>query len=142
MVNSEAIDRLQAQGWKSRQLSGFMGHSGPLWTRREDDGWVYGLLAEDKHQNPAGVVHGGALATLIDHVVSTVAWEACDRQPCVTVQMDTQFLGAVEAGQFAQARASISHKTRGMVFLRGSIDVDGAPVLVAQAILKVLSNHR
>ncbi|MFN3438701.1 MAG: PaaI family thioesterase [Acidovorax sp.] len=134
--------QLQSVGWQERTLPGFIQTAGPLWTRRESDGWAYGMLFDQQHLNPAARVHGGALMTLLDHAISSTAWEACDRQPCVTVQMDTQFLGAVEAGQFAQARASISHRTRGTVFLRGSIDVDGTPVLMAQAILKVLSNHR
>lgn len=142
MVNSEAVDQLQSQGWKSRQLAGFMGHSGPLWTRREGDGWAYGLFAEDKHLNPAGVVHGGALATLIDHVVSTVAWEACDRTPCVTVQLDTHFLAEVRAGEFAQARASITARTGGLVFVDGLVQVDGRSVLAARAVMKVLRPAR
>lgn len=137
-MNSEAVDCLQAQGWKSRQLAGFMGHSGPLWTRREGDGWVYGWLVEDKHLNPAGVAHGGALTTLIDHVVSTVAWEACDRSPCVTVQLDTHFLAEVRVGDFAQASASVTARTGSLVFVDGLVQVDGRPVLVARAVMKVL----
>ncbi|WP_291089334.1 PaaI family thioesterase [Hydrogenophaga sp.] len=142
MLNSEAIDRLHAQGWKSRQLDGFMGHSGPLWTRREGDGWVYGLLAEDKHLNPAGVVHGGALATLIDHVVSTVAWEACGRTPCVTVQLDTHFLAEVRAGDFALARASITARTGSLVFVDGLVQVEGQAVLTARGVMKMLRPAR
>ena len=30
-------------GWKPRTLPGFAGLVGPLWTRKEDDGWAYGL---------------------------------------------------------------------------------------------------
>lgn len=142
MPNSQQAVRLQEQGWKPRELGGFMGHSGPLWTRREADGWAYGLLAEDHHLNPAGVVHGGALATLIDHVLSTVAWEACDRTPCVTVQLDTHFMAEVRAGQFAQARATVTARTSGMVFMEGMVRVDDRPVLAARAILKVLRPAR
>lgn len=138
MPNLELFDCLQEQGWKFRELGGFMGQSGPLWTRREASGWAYGLLAEDKHLNPAGVVHGGALCTLIDHVLSTVAWEACDRTPCVTVQLDTHFLAEVRAGQFAQARVSITARTSTLVFMEGTVLVDERPVLAARAIMKVL----
>ena len=138
MTRLEPMDRLQEQGWKPRQLGGFMGLAGPLWTRREGAGWVYGLLAEDRHLNPAGVVHGGALGTLIDHVLSTVAWEACDRTPCVTVQLDTHFLAEVRAGQFALARASVTARTGSLVFMEGSVQVEDRPVLVARAILKPL----
>ncbi len=142
MSNSQQAGVLQEQGWKPRELGGFMGHSGPLWTRREGDGWAYGLLAEARHLNPAGVVHGGALATLIDHALSTVAWEACDRAPCVTVQLDTHFLAEVRAGQFAQARATVTARTGGMVFMEGLVQVDGRPVLAARAILKLARPSR
>ncbi|MDP3204874.1 MAG: PaaI family thioesterase [Hydrogenophaga sp.] len=141
-MNSEVVDRLQEQGWKSRQLAGFMGHSGPLWTRREVDGWVYGLLAEDRHLNPAGMVHGGALTTLIDHVLSTVAWEACERSPCVTVQLDTHFLAEVRAGDFAQAKANVTARTGSLVFVDGTVHVDGRSVLAARAVMKVLRPAR
>ena len=138
MLNPELLDRLRAQGWKPRQLGGFMGHAGPLWTCREGAGWVYGLLAVDQLLNPAGVVHGGALTTLIDHVLSTVAWEACERMPCVTVQLDTHFMAEVRAGQFAQARANITARTSSLVFMEGLVQVDDRPVLAARAIMKVL----
>jgi acyl-coenzyme A thioesterase PaaI-like protein len=78
------------------------------------------------------------LTTLIDHVLSTVAWEACDRMPCVTVQLDTHFMAEVRAGQFAQARANITARTSSLVFMEGLVQVDDRPVLAARAIMKVL----
>jgi uncharacterized protein (TIGR00369 family) len=137
--NASMPERLAAEGWKARELEGFIGIAGPLWTRRGDSGWRYGLLVEDRHLNPAGVMHGGALCTLLDHVISTVAWEACDRAPCVTLQLDSQFLAAVKAGQFIEASAAVEHRTRGMVFMRGRVEADGVAVLVGQAILRIVS---
>jgi uncharacterized protein (TIGR00369 family) len=133
-------DLLQSQGWKRRDLAGFIGTAGPLWTRRDDSGWRYGLLVEDQHLNPAGVMHGGALCTLLDHVISTVAWEICNRTPCVTLQLDSQFLAAVKAGQFIEASATLEHRSTSMVFMRGRVEADGVAVLVGQAILKIV--HR
>lgn len=132
-------ERLEAEGWKPRELGGFMGAAGPLWTRREAQGWRYGLLVEARHLNPAGAMHGGALVTLFDHVVSTVAWEACGRQACVTLQLDSQFLAAVKVGQFVEAGASVEHRTRGLMFMRGQLSAGGQTVLSGQAILKVMS---
>ena len=132
-------EQLEAEGWKRRDLGGFIGAAGPLWTRREAQGWRYGLLVEDRHLNPAGVMHGGALTTLLDHVVSTVAWEACERRPCVTLQLDSQFLAAVKAGQFIEASASVKHRTRGLIFMQGQVSADGQAVLSGQAILKVMA---
>jgi uncharacterized protein (TIGR00369 family) len=141
-MNDNTRAYLESTGWTLRSLKGFIEVAGPLWTRREDGGWAYGLLCEAQHLNPAARVHGGALVTVLDHAISSVAWEACDRAPCVTLQLDTQFLGAVREGQFAEARALVSHRTGNLVFMRGSVQVDGQPVLMAQAILKVLSAPR
>lgn len=142
MTDEHTRLRLEATKWTVRTLKGFIEQAGPLWTRREDGGWAYGLLCDATHLNPAARMHGGALVTLLDHAISTVAWEASERAPCVTLQLDTQFLGAVREGQFAEARASVSHKTGSLVFMRGAVTVDGQAVLMAQAILKVLPATR
>ena len=139
MPYEDTLLRLQAARWKARSLPGFMGTAGPLWTRREDAGWGYGLLAEARHLNPLGVVHGGTLLTLLDHAISTVAWEASGRLPCVTLQLDTHFLASVSEGEFAEARAEVSHRTSKLMFMRGHLTVEGRPVLTAQAIMRVKS---
>lgn len=134
-------ETLAAQGWRRRELPGYIGLVGPLWTRREDEGWSYGLLAGERHLNPAGVVHGGALASLLDHVLSTVAWEASGRVPCVTVQLNTQFLRSVRAGQWIEARARVVRVTTRLVFMHGEATVEGEVVASASAVLKVLETR-
>ncbi|WP_344868413.1 PaaI family thioesterase [Comamonas faecalis] len=129
---------LVQQHWKRRDLPGFMGRAGPLWTRREGDAWAYAILADEAHLNPAGVVHGGALLTLLDHAISSVAWEACGRLPCLTLQLDTHFIGSVRAGQLAQAGARLVRRTGSLAFLRGEVTVEGETVLTAQALMKVV----
>lgn len=127
-----------SQGWKPHQLPGFMGLAGPLWTQREEDGWAYGLRVAREHLNPAGVLHGGALLTLMDHALSTVAWQALERQPCLTVQLDSHFLGSVAEGSFVVVRAQVTQRTRSLIFLQGRATVEGKPVLQAQAIMKAV----
>ena len=126
----------QAQGWKPHELPGFMGLAGPLWSRREGDDWAYGLQVRAQHLNPAGMLHGGALLTLVDHALSTVAWQAAGRVPCLTLQLDSHFLASVAEGGFVEVRARITQRTRSLLFLQGLASVDGAPVLQAQAIMK------
>ena len=135
----EHATQLGALGWKARELGGFIDTAGPLWTRHEEQGWAYGFVAEARHLNRAGVVHGGALGTLMDHVVSSVAWEASGRKPCLTVQLDTHFLAAVKEGMFVEGRAEVEHRTPGMVFMKGTLTVGGRKVMTAQAIMKVMA---
>ncbi len=123
--------------WKLLELPGFIGQAGPLMTRRVAGEWVYGLQVRATHLNPAGVVHGGALSTLMDHAISTVAWEACGRVPCITLELNTHFLSAVREGQLVEARATVTRRTRSLVFMQGQLTVNGDAVLSAQAIMKV-----
>ena len=134
---------LQAQGWKARELPGHMGQIGPLWTRRLADGaWAYGLLAGAQHLNPAGVVHGGALLSLADHALSTAAWEACGRVPCVTVQLDAHFVAPVRTGQFVQLQPQLVQRSASLLFMRAELAVQPPQqpllVLTAQAIMKMV----
>lgn len=142
MTSQDPTSQLESHNWSVRALSGFIETAGPLWTRREGDAWAYGILCTARHLNPAGVVHGGALLTLMDHAISAVAWEASERAPCVTVQLDTHFVGAVRDGQFAEARAEVSHRTRSLIFMRGTVTAQGHLVLSSQAVLKVMASPR
>ena len=133
-----AVD-LHANGWRERTAGGFLGLTGPLWTRREGNGWAYAFRAEARHTNPAGIVHGGMLATLVDHAIATVAWDSVGRKPCVTVTLDTQFIAAVRPGDIVEARAEVTGRTTSMVFVRGVVSVAGATVATANAVLKLLA---
>lgn len=126
-------------GWKPRELPGFIHTAGPLWIRREDEGWAYGIATTPAHANPAGLVHGGVLTTLLDHTISTVAWEAAGRKPCVTVQLDTHFLAAAAPGDFIEVRAQVLRTTASLVFLQGQLTSgSGGGIAVATAVMKIL----
>ena len=130
---------LEELGWKRRSAVGFMERIGPLWARREGDGWIYGLLTDDGHVNNAGIVHGGVMTTLADHVMSIVAWEAMERRPCVTLQLDTYFLATAKPGDFIEVRGRISHKTRSTLFLDAVLSVNGSDVAKASGIWRAVS---
>ncbi len=134
----QAVDPAE-DGWKARSLEGFFGLVGPLWTRKEEGGaWAYGFLAEPRHANSAGLVHGGMLATLMDHALSAIAWEACERRPCLTVQLDIQFLSAVRPGKLVEARGRVVRRTSSLLFMQGELTVKGEVVTTASALLKVV----
>ena len=125
-------------GWKPRTLDGFIGSVGPLWTRKEAEAWAYGLVATSQHTNPAGIVHGGLLMTLIDHALSAIAWEDADRRPCVTVQIDVRFLDAVRPLALIEARGRVVRRTATLSFTEGQLTVGANVVVTASALLKIL----
>lgn len=97
----------------------------------------YALQTDARHANPLGLVHGGVLTALLDQALALIAWEAAERQPTVTVQMDTRFLGAARPGDLLIARPRIRQLTRSLIFLDGEITVADRPVADATAVMKI-----
>ncbi|WP_205904673.1 PaaI family thioesterase [Diaphorobacter sp. HDW4A] len=133
---------LESLQWKPRDLPGHIGQIGPMWTRKEPEGWAYGLLCESKHLNPAGVMHGGVTTSLLDHAISAVAWETAGRLPCLTVQLDTHFLAPVAEGQFAEVRVKVNSRSRSLMFLYGEMVVNGTLSATTQAVMKIMAAAR
>ena len=128
-----------AAGWKMMKTGpGFASLVGPIWARRDGDLWRYGFLAEDKHENRQGAVHGGMLMTFADHAIGFVAWEAAGRRKCVTMQLENQFLAAVKHGDFVECETEIVRAAKTVVFLRGVLKVGGRSVMAATGIWKVI----
>ena len=125
-------------GWKKMNLKGFTERVGPIWARRNGEGWSYAFLAEEHHENRQGAVHGGMLMTFVDHAVGFVAWEAAGRRKCVTMQLENQFLAPVVHGDFVECETEIVRAAKTVVFLRGVLKVRGKAVMASTGIWKVI----
>ena len=72
-------------------------------------------------EQPAGLVHGGAIATLIDTVVVPAVGAAYDPSwRYSTLTMDIQYLGAV-AREDAIAEGWVTQRGRSIVFCRAEV---------------------
>jgi uncharacterized protein (TIGR00369 family) len=84
---------------------------------------------------PAGVVHGGAIATLIDTVVVPAIGTGYDVRPrMLTVSMNVQYLGAV-VEEDAIGEGWIEQRGRSMVFCRAEVRGGSSGKLCANATL-------
>ena len=83
---------------------GFRHHIGLEHVENEgDDVSVVALDADERHLNPHGTVHGGAIATLCDSAMGAAVWTG-DNRP-VTIEMKVTYLEPVPAGRvIAKAR--------------------------------------
>lgn len=69
-------------------------------------------------RQPGGVVHGGALATLVDTVVvPAIASAYPEPRPLLTISLTTQFLGSVK-DEDAVAEGWVERRGRSVVFCR------------------------
>lgn len=111
----------------------------PLLVEKQEGGnWAYGLLAEDRHSNAHGIVHGGMLVTFLDQILGATCWEAASRDPVVTIQLNTHFVSAAKAGGLMEARGEAVRATKSVVFVRGQITVGDRIVATADGVWKRL----
>ena len=98
-----------------------------------------GNLTADAHSFPTSrgpVVHGGAIATLADEALATVAFTVAEEgQTTVTADLKVDFLRPATPGRLV-ARATVRHRTRRLAFTETTIEqADGQVVAEARAVI-------
>nr|WP_280842997.1 PaaI family thioesterase [Pararoseomonas baculiformis] len=96
-------------------------------------------MAEPRHANGHGIVHGGMLMTLLDNALGLVVWHATGLRPAVTMQLNTQFLSSARPGEFLEARGEVLRVANSVVFVRGILSVGDRKVAAADGVWKVLA---
>jgi acyl-coenzyme A thioesterase PaaI-like protein len=126
------------EGWVKRPAKAFGTLVGPFYGPPDGDLVACGFLADERHGNKRGVVHGGMLATAFDVALGNASWEAAQQRPSATVQLNVQFVGAVQLGEFAMITVELIRTTRTLVFLRGVMRVGDRIVATADGVWKIL----
>lgn len=90
-----------------------------------------------EHEQPAGVVHGGALATLMDTVVVPAIGSAYGPETqYVTVSMNLSYLGAVREADVV-AEGWVTRRGRSTVFCRAEAMCDDRLVMEGSLVYAV-----
>ena len=89
----------------------------------EADGTGTGqLTVSERHLNPNGVVHGGALFTLVDTAMGASLMQRLDEgEICATLQISMNFLRPVVSGGVVECEARVVHKGRRFANVRGEL---------------------
>jgi uncharacterized protein (TIGR00369 family) len=103
-------------------------------SRSDEDSATATLLADERHLNPGGTVHGGAIATLIDIAMGAAVFAGGDddERP-VTIEIKVNYLDAGETGalqavatvrrrgsRFTVLEAEVTQSDRVLAFATGS----------------------
>jgi uncharacterized protein (TIGR00369 family) len=121
-----------------RLIDPFEIHVGPAYEQGEAGQRRYAFRVAVHHCNLRGVVHGGMLMTFADLALGQAVWDATDRAPSVTLNMQVQFLAPAREGDLVAVRPVLTRRTRGMVFMRGDFAVGNDVVMTAQSVWKLL----
>lgn len=127
------------EGWEQTEAWGLPEFLRPMWLRTDATGFSLGFQPNAALNNGRGVIHGGILATYMDHSLGRTVREAVGRVPIATIQLDLHYLAPGDMNLFVEVRGDITRQTRSVVFIRGMLTQGGKPVLAASGIWKVLS---
>ena len=82
------------------------------------------LIVSERHLNPNGVVHGGALFTLVDTAMGASLMQRLDYgEICATLQISMNFLRPVVSGGVVECEAKVVNKGRRFANVRGELYV-------------------
>ena len=108
---------------------------GPLYTKGEGADRVIGLLAETKHCNSRGSVHGGLLATLADLALGyTMAFLSDPPKSAVTASLTIDYAGSAKAGDWLEVRTDVQKGSGRLMFANCYIHVGDARIVRASAV--------
>ncbi len=125
------------EGYKPFAEVGFIRDCGPFYyLRLEDGGRRYGFLAEERHTNPYGVVHGGVLITFADTIMGRTVYNAAKRQS-TTISFNTEFVAGARPGQWIEGRVELTRMTRSLAFVRGEVLAGGETLLTASGVWRL-----
>jgi uncharacterized protein (TIGR00369 family) len=98
-----------------------------------------GKMTAEAHGFPTSrgpIVHGGAIATLADECLASVAFtQAEEGETTVTADLKVDFLRPAKPGRLV-ARGSVRHRTRRLAFCEATVEgEDGQAVAEARAVI-------
>jgi len=136
--SSDIATQMQAQGWQIITDGGFIGMVGPFFQRETDGQPHFAFPTDQRHHNLRGVLQGGALMTFADRCLGITARFHTKAARTATVQLDVQFIDAVQIGELVQTAPQMLRATSSLVFLRAELKVAARVVGTAQGMWKIL----
>ena len=114
---------------------------GPIYQKTDEPGLIIGLVAEEKHCNARGMVHGGVLGTLADIAMGYSA--AFSTQPptrIVTTSQTVDYVGRAEKGDWIEVHTDFQKVGRSIAFANCYFHVDSRRIARASAVFSVIAS--
>jgi uncharacterized protein (TIGR00369 family) len=99
---------------------------------KDDGDAVATMQAGDEHLNDAGIVHGGAIATLADCAMGSAVCTTLDDEAPLTVEMKVNFLEPAEAGRLV-ATARVRRRGKRFIVVEAEVVQESSGEAVAYA---------
>ncbi|MBI1362139.1 MAG: PaaI family thioesterase [Alphaproteobacteria bacterium] len=116
-------------GWRTWPKDTFETGTGPFYSRTDEQGRVVSaFIAEPRHMNGGGFMHGGCLLTFADYHCFAMA-HGVTGGPAVTVNLSGDFLSSASVGERMEATGEVTRAGGRLIYVRGMITADARPCL-------------
>jgi uncharacterized protein (TIGR00369 family) len=131
-------------GWKTWPKDTFETGTGPFYSRKEEGrGVVCQFVAEPRHMNGGGFMHGGCLLTFADYACFAIAEEfMTDGVSTVSVNLSGDFLSAVPVGARMEATGEVTRAGGRLIYVRGMVTADGKAALSFTSVLTKVNRNK
>lgn len=125
--------------WEGR--GGFAAHVGPYWRREVEPGSsALAFLADDRHVNGLGLLHGGMLSAFMDTLLANAVIGQA-RGPVVTVHLAVDYLSMGRGGRWVVGEGRVTRLAADLAFAEGRAAVDGRDIVRATGVFKVMARR-
>ncbi len=116
-------------GWNTWPQDTFESGTGPFYMRKDEAGRIIcRFIAEPRHMNGGGFMHGGCFLTFADFACFSIADEVLGG-PSVTVNLSGDFLASAQAGDMMEATGEVTRAGGRLLYVRGIVTANGKPCL-------------
>jgi acyl-coenzyme A thioesterase PaaI-like protein len=139
--SSEPTQTWLRQGWSVVTDEGFIGLIGPFFRMETEAGPKFAFPTDARHHNLRGVLQGGALMAFADRAMGMSARAATGATRTATVQLNMQFIDAVQIGETVETQPVVLRTTRQLMFVDARLCVGERIVGSATGLWKRLADH-
>ncbi|MBP6013376.1 MAG: PaaI family thioesterase [Alphaproteobacteria bacterium] len=119
--------------------TGFNKYIGPVW--QSPDGKEFIFDVRDIHLNGGATLHGGMAMALADIVMGKSVNDALEGGRAMTISLNCDLIGPARLGDRIRGTATITRRTRSIVFIAGELAVEGKPILTATGLWKIVGSE-
>lgn len=122
---------------ESASRGAFSVHNGPYFHRPAARGVEQAFLAQKRHCNGLGLIHGGMLSAFLDGLLAAAAARAARATP-VTIHLSVDFLDMGRAGDWVLGEARATRVSRDIAFAEGRAHIGGRDLARASGVFKLM----
>ncbi|WP_168208271.1 PaaI family thioesterase [Agrobacterium sp. T29] len=133
VLNQQLLDA----GWIHDPSEGLIAYLGGVWIRDNDGAKEFGFVADERHVNRNGVVHGGMLMTFMDRAFGMTARLTSGATRVATISLSHQFMTPMQIGQFATVIPNIAKAGGRTSFVDGTLFQEETPIMHAHGVWRL-----